>query len=78
MGDIDTYAQDISDVLNDSAPKYREILVGTLLVGYFSACKALFDAAAISLSKVYSLTSTDKNGQHPLKYKQMDFSKRKF
>ena len=78
MGDIDTYAQDISDVLNDSTHKYREIRVGTLLAGYFSACKALFDAAAISLFTLYSLTFTDKRGKHPLSLKQRDFSKQEF
>jgi hypothetical protein len=79
MADIDSYAQDISDVLNNSAAKYGEIRVGTLLVGFFSACKALLDAAAISLASVYSLTLTDKNEEeHKLSYKQMDFSKRDF
>ncbi len=79
MADIDSYAQDISDILNDSAAKYGEIRVGTLLVGYFSACKALLDAVAISLASLYSLTVTDKKGEeHKLSYKQMDFSKREF
>jgi hypothetical protein len=79
MADIDTYAQDISDVLNDPAAKHGEIRVGTLLVGYFSASKALLDAAAISLASLYSLTLTDNKGEErKLSYKQMDFSKREF
>ncbi|MFH0897504.1 MAG: hypothetical protein V1850_05615, partial [Candidatus Bathyarchaeota archaeon] len=78
ISDIDNYSQDISVVLNGSVHKYGEIRVGTLLVGYFSACKALLDAAAISLSTLYSLTFTDKKGERPLRLKQRDFSKTYF
>jgi hypothetical protein len=78
MADIDTYAQDIVDILRDPVQKYGELRVGTLLVGYFSACKALLDAAAISLAKLYSLRRTDKKGDDPLPHSWMDFSDRKF
>lgn len=78
MADIDTYAQDVSDVLNEPAVKYGEIRISTFLVGYFSACKAIFDAAAISLATLYFLTFTDKNVERSLSNKQMDFSKREF
>jgi hypothetical protein len=41
-------------------------MIGTYLVGYFSACKSLLDAGSITLAKLYHLNLTNK---------QMDFSK---
>lgn len=69
MADIELYAwlisqaESLPDAFNGAA------LAGTYLVGYFSACKSLLDAASITLAKLYNLS---------LSNKEMDFSKPKF
>lgn len=69
MADVEWYAQCI-DKENDSQDIGKSaILIGTLLVGYFTSCKSLLDAGAITLTKVYRL---------PLKNKRQDFSKDEF
>jgi hypothetical protein len=66
MADIDLYAYLILDanrkpniwnpdskiIRNDFK---RAILVQSLLIAYFSACKSLFDSGAISLNQLYQL-----------------------
>lgn len=69
MADVELYASYISDAQQNPNTFRGAILIGTLLVGYFSACKSLLDAGAITLARVYNLTLTNK---------QMDFSKPKF
>jgi hypothetical protein len=69
MADIELYAWYILEAKKDSKPQRGAIFIGTFLVGYFSACKSLLDAGAITLAKVYNLNLTNK---------QMDFSKGKF
>jgi len=70
MADVELYACFIGDAQKNSDLIKASILIGTLLVGYFSSCKSLLDAGAITLTKVYNL---------PLRNKEMDFiSKPKF
>lgn len=69
MADEELYASYISDTLKSPDTFKGAILIGTLLVGYFTACKSLLDAGAITLAKIYNLTLT---------HKGMDFSKPKF
>ena len=69
MADVELYASYISDTLNRPDTFKGAILIGTLLVGYFTACKSLLDAGAITLASVYKLS---------LRNKEMDFSKPKF
>jgi len=69
MGDVELYASYISAAIKGLDTFKGAILVGTLLVGYFTACKSLLDAGAVTLAKVYNL---------PLTNKEMDFSKPKF
>jgi len=69
MADIELYAWLISRA--ETAPNAFNgaTLIGTYLVGYFSACKSLLDAGSITLAKLYNLN---------LSNKEMDFSKPKF
>jgi hypothetical protein len=69
MADIKLYAWLTSQA--ETAPDAFKgaILIGTYLVGYFSACKSLLDAGSITLAKLYNLN---------LSNKEMDFSKQKF
>jgi len=69
MADVEYYAQSISEVQKSSDASRAATLIGTLLVGYFVACKSLSDAGAITLANLYDL---------PLTNKEMDFSKEKF
>lgn len=69
MADIELYASYISEAQKNPDAEKGTILVGTFLVGYFTACKSLFDAGAITLARVYNLN---------LKNKEMDFSNSKF
>src|SRR4030042_996176 len=69
MADVELYASFISNAQKNPDKFKGATLIGTLLVGYFSACKSLLDAAAVSLSKLYQL---------PVGNKQMDFSKESF
>lgn len=69
MADLELYAQYISEVQIAENPVKASILIGTLLVGYFNACKSLLDAGAITLAQVYNLN---------LKNKDTDFNKNIF
>jgi len=69
MADVELYASYISKAKESPNALRGAILVGTLLVGYFVACKSLLDAGAITLAKVYVLSLTNK---------ETDFSKQKF
>jgi hypothetical protein len=69
MADAEFYAHSISEALKNPNAFHGANLIGTLLVGYFTACKSLLDAGSITLAKVYGLTLTNK---------EMDFSKPKF
>ena len=69
MADIELYAWLTSQA--ETAPDAFKgaVLVGTYLIGYFSACKSLLDAGSITLAMLYNLN---------LSNKEMDFSKSKF
>jgi hypothetical protein len=69
MADVELYANYISEAQKGLNTLSGAILIGTLLVGYFTACKSLLDAGSITLAKVYNLTLTNR---------EMDFSKSKF
>lgn len=69
MADVELYASYISEAQKSSDTFKGAILAGTLLVAYFTVCKSLLDAGAITLAKVYNLN---------LSNKEMDFSKPKF
>jgi hypothetical protein len=69
MADVELYASYIYEAQKSPNPFQGSILIGTLIVGYFAACKSLLDAGAITLARVYNLTLTNR---------EMDFSKPKF
>jgi hypothetical protein len=73
MADVELYAQYIfhaqSGQRSSEEAEDAAVLVGTFLVAYFSACKSVFDAASIALSKIYDLRLTNKG---------MNFSKDRF
>jgi len=69
MADVELYASYISEAERSLNTLKGAILIGTLLVGYFSACKSLLDAGAITLASIYNLH---------LSNKEMDFLKQKF
>lgn len=69
MADIELHAWLISQAETAQDAFNGAIIIGTYLVGYLSACKALFDAGSITLAKLYNLN---------LKPKEMDFWKGKF
>jgi hypothetical protein len=69
MADVELYASYISEAQKSLDTFRGAILIGTLLVGYFTACKSLLDAGAITLARVYNLALTNK---------KMDFSKSEF
>ncbi len=60
MSDIDLYAWFISDVRRHPDPIWGATIIGSYLVGFFSACKSLFDAGSISLSDLHSLNLADR------------------
>ena len=66
MADMELYASYISDAQKNLDVLKAAILIGTLLVGYFTACKSVLDAGAITLATLYNLTLTNK---------EMDFSR---
>jgi len=70
MADVEFYASYIYEERKRADAYGAAAGIGTLLVGYFSACKSLLDAGAITLAKIYM------PGQ--LSNKQMDFAKRLF
>ena len=69
FADVELFAHYISEAQRKPDTFQAAILIGTLLVPYFNACKSLLDAGAITLAKIHSLN---------LKSKEMDFSKRIF
>jgi len=69
MADIELYAWYVSEAMKHPDTMVASVQIGTFLVGHFSACKSLLDAAAITLANIYSLG---------LSNKQMDFSRPKF
>jgi hypothetical protein len=66
MADVDWYAAGVGNALREESVGKAACLAMTLLVGYFSSCKAVLDAAAITLNELFQL------GLAP---KQQDFSK---
>lgn len=67
MADVEFYASYISKE-QERVDSYKAIAaIGTLLVGYFGACKSLLDAGAITLAKIYMPSK--------LSNKEMDFAK---
>ena len=60
MADIELYASMIRKQQEETDYKRATVLIGTFLVGYFTSCKALFDAVSISIATVYDLNLTDK------------------
>jgi hypothetical protein len=69
MGDIEWYATQLAPGSGTDNLALITPIVPTLLVGYFSTCKSLLDAAAISLTTLLSLR---------LAPREMDFSKAAF
>lgn len=69
MSDIDLYAWFISDAKTHSDPIWAATIIGSYLVGFFSACKSLFDAGSITLNDLHSLK---------LANRQQDMSKGSF
>jgi len=69
MADIELYAWLISQAETAPDAFNGAALVGTYLVGYFSACKSLLDAGSVTLAKLYKLN---------LSNKEMGFTKREF
>ena len=67
MADVEFYASYIYEEQKRADAYQAAASIGTLLVAYFSACKSLLDAGAITLAKIYM---PDK-----LSNKEMDFSK---
>lgn len=60
MGDIDLYALFIRDADAHPDPFWASTIIGSYLVGFFSACKSLFDAASICLTDLHKLALTDR------------------
>lgn len=60
MGDIDLYAHFIREEKRNPDPIWAATIIGSYLVGFFSACKSLFDAGSISLTDLHSLKLTDR------------------
>ena len=56
MADIDYYAEAISASLADATGAFAQAkVVGTLLVGYFGACKSVLDAIALAIDDLFGL-----------------------
>lgn len=60
MADIELYSSMIRKQQQEPDFRKATVLIGTFLVGYFTSCKALFDAVSISIATVYDLNLTDK------------------
>ncbi|HEV8241101.1 MAG TPA: hypothetical protein VGS57_17180 [Thermoanaerobaculia bacterium] len=60
MGDIDLYALFIRDADAHADPFWAATIISSYLVGFFSACKSLFDAASICLTDLHRLALTDR------------------
>jgi len=69
IADVELVAWYISDAYKSRNTFKAAIHIGSLIVWYFSTCKSLMDAGAITLATIYNLTLTQK---------EMDFSKAKF
>jgi hypothetical protein len=59
MADVDYFAMLIGDAINAAQAKHQvwgsTVVVSSLAVAHFSACKSLLDAAAIALNELYGL-----------------------
>ena len=66
MADAELYAKQICEAQKGVNTFRAAIFIGSLLVGYFTSCKSLLDAGAITLATLYNLTLTNK---------EMDFSR---
>jgi hypothetical protein len=71
LADVIVYAWDVKEVYK-SPGDGRHLMIATRLVGYYSACKALLDAGAITLTTQYGLV---KSPGVPLPLKEQDFAK---
>lgn len=72
MADVDDFARRIADVPAADRGSLTATEAGSLLVGHFGSCKAVLDAAAIALTRVYGL----ENGKGAeLGVKEQDFTK---
>lgn len=69
MADIELYACSISEPHNAKDIWKASIIIGSLLVSYFGACKSFLDAIAITLNSLYNLALTNR---------EQDFGKPKF
>src|SRR6185436_9250962 len=69
MGDIDLYAWFILDAQAHPDPIWAATIIGSYLVGFFSACKSLFDAGAICLTELHRLN---------LGHREQDMAKGRF
>lgn len=67
MADVEFYASHIDEEQKRANTYEATASIGTLLVGYFSACKSLLDAGAITLAKIYM--------PNKLSNREMDFAK---
>ncbi len=74
LADIVLYAGDLT-LLRDKPKDGGHLLIGSRLVGFYSCCKALLDAAAIALTALYALQNAQGS---PLAPKQQDFGKGAF
>jgi hypothetical protein len=61
MGDLELYCSTIGDELKEEDPWRAATVVGSLLVGYFSAAKSMLDAAALALNQSHQLGLALKN-----------------
>jgi hypothetical protein len=69
MGDLELYEGAIKRELNDPNQWKAVVVIGSLMVGYFSTAKSILDAGSVALSHLYQLG---------LSNKEQDFSKQKF
>ena len=63
MADVEVYAEYISEELKRNNAGQAAIYIGTLLVGFFTACKSLLGAGAIALNEIYQLEIDDPKKQ---------------
>lgn len=69
MADVDWYAKCVKSTMQEENMGKATFLCSTWLVGYFSSCKSLIDAAAITISRVLRLG---------LSNREQDFGKGRF
>lgn len=73
LADVEYYASLIQDEMDRNQGPYSARIISTLLVGHFSACKAMVDASAITLVDLYSLGL--KSRKRILSDKEQDFAR---